>query len=46
MTSRSKKKKLIREQQKIKTNGDYIEYLFKKGIKCIDISSAIYSKFK
>lgn len=46
VASRAKRKKAYREQQKVKTNGDYIESLFKKGFKCIDISPAIYGKAK
>lgn len=46
MASRAKRKKLTGSSKKIKTNGDYIESMFKKGFKCIDISLVIYGKAK
>ena len=40
MASRAKKKKVWREQHK--TNGDMLAELFSKGIKCADITNALY----
>jgi len=46
MASRAKRKKQWREQKRIAnmTNGDRIIELFEKGVKCIDITNAIYEK--